>query len=375
MPLYNDLRPLDDFASVDYELVFPELHNDKVQKKRTIKKLIQLRAVLKNTVRVQKTNKNLLVASWNLKEFGSGTQRRPEAYFYIAEIISKFDLVAIQEVKSNMGALTKVMRILGDRWRYVVNDVTGGKDGNTERSAYVFNQDRVKFSGLAGEIVLWDKLTENSSLKQLKRTPYITGFTAGWKTFAMINFHLDPGSKSTDFSIRRQEVELFLAALDNKLSNGHLWNENLILVGDFNFYEGPTKDDQAIQMILDAGFRKIASHQGLDTNASETEEYDRMFVTDNGYFQLGDPLGTIKNGGVFNPFDTVYKFGEELTYKKFMKADYGGTSKNLDDLDDLKSYFKQPWRKNQLSDHLPIWIELIVDSTDEFLQSKLDEYG
>lgn len=30
----------------------------------------------------------------------------------------------------------------------------------------------------------------------------------------------------------------------------------------------------------------------------------------------------------------------------------------------LASYFKHPWRKNQLSDHYPIWVELVIDSAD-----------
>ena len=74
------------------------------------------------------------------------------------------------------------MKILGDGWRYIVNDITEGNAGNRERSAYIFNSKRVEFAGLAGEIVLWSALTASSTLKQLKRTPYMTGFRAGWKS-------------------------------------------------------------------------------------------------------------------------------------------------------------------------------------------------
>ena len=69
-----------------------------------------------------------------------------------------------------------IMQLLGENWRYLVNDITNGTDGNSERSAYIFNTQRVKLSGLAGEISLWDELTANSDVKQLKRAPYITGF-------------------------------------------------------------------------------------------------------------------------------------------------------------------------------------------------------
>jgi hypothetical protein len=41
----------------------------------------------------------------------------------------------------------------------------------------------------------------------------------------------------------------------------------------------------------------------------------------------------------------------------------------------LPKYFKHPWRKNQLSDHFPIWFELLIDSSDEFLQEKLIRFN
>ena len=45
------------------------------------------------------------------------------------------------------------------------------------------------------------------------------------------------------------------------------------------------------------------------------------------------------------------------------------------DPDALASYFQQSWRRNQLSDHFPIWFELVVDSSDAFLKEKLAALG
>ncbi len=46
----------------------------------------------------------LLLATWNIREFDSGKYgyRDDEAYYYIAEILSRFDLIAIQEVRSGL---------------------------------------------------------------------------------------------------------------------------------------------------------------------------------------------------------------------------------------------------------------------------------
>jgi hypothetical protein len=105
-------------------------------------------------------NKNatetLLLATWNLQAFDGGeTDRRTdESYWYIAEIVSHFDLIAIQEVGANLGALEKLKYRLGGTWNYVVSDVTQGKAGNKERLAFLFDRRKIRFSGVAGEIVV-----------------------------------------------------------------------------------------------------------------------------------------------------------------------------------------------------------------------------
>jgi hypothetical protein len=109
----------------------------------------------------------------------------------------------VQEIKSGLKDLLLVLRLLGDNWGYQVNDITEGTDGNSERSCYTFNKTRVRLTGLADELVLWDDLTKGSTIKQLKHTPYFTGFTAGWKTFALLNVHLHPSKSQSDIALRR----------------------------------------------------------------------------------------------------------------------------------------------------------------------------
>ena len=79
----------------------------------------------------------LLLATWNIREFG-GTKsdgREKEPLFYIAEIMSRFDMIAVQEVRDNLDALEELMTILGGWWKYLVSDVTLGAQGNRERHA------------------------------------------------------------------------------------------------------------------------------------------------------------------------------------------------------------------------------------------------
>lgn len=368
---YNDLRPEGDFSKRDYELVFPRM--TAAEKRRTLARLLVLKQGLEKAIPPRRADDNLLIASWNIKEFGHTTQRLPESYFYIAEIISCFDLVAVQEIKSTLDDLFIIMHLLGDDWRYLVNDITEGSAGNSERSCYIFNNTRVRLAGLAGEIVLWDEITQGSTIRQLKRTPYITGYTAGWKDFALINVHLHPGEQPDDVAYRRQEAALLLKALGEKRSKRRLWTENLILVGDFNFYTGVERDDATVNMIHDAGYREVEALLGMRTNATQSQAYDRIFLTRNESFTLGQNVQGQENGGVFNPFAHVFADGEEAVYADYLKAHYTG-NKDMNLPANQKSYFNNPWRRNQLSDHLPVWFELITDSSLAFLQRSLNSY-
>ncbi len=93
----------------------------------------------------------LLLATWNIREFDSPAYgaRSLEPLCYIAEIISRFDLVALQEVHRDLRALDELRALLGNWWQYLVTDVTEGTRGNDERMAFLYDTRKVRFSGLA----------------------------------------------------------------------------------------------------------------------------------------------------------------------------------------------------------------------------------
>jgi endonuclease/exonuclease/phosphatase family metal-dependent hydrolase len=364
MPWYNDLRPVSDDGKIDYSLVFPKLKN--TERKRIIKDILDLRIDLTNKVPEKNSDRSLLLASWNIKEFGHLKERIADSYFFIAEIINRFDIVAVQEVKSKLDDLFIIMRLLGKNWSYIITDITEGVDGNKERFAYVFDTRKVKPSGLSGEIVLWNDLTKNSIVKQLKRTPAITGFKAGWKSFSLINVHLQPKKEADD--IRKEEVRLLMEAIKEKLHKKHFWNENLILLGDTNLYK---TDDDIVNLINNADFVEADGLNDKVTNVSETEVYDRIFLNvDQTYFHLEKDDNGKEIGDVYKPFDAVYTEAKRSLYHAYMLLHKDDPTTLVDDAA-FKSYFHRYWKRNQISDHNLVWIEITIDSTDEFLTSKL----
>src|SRR5262245_66227872 len=109
--------------------------SDPVAAKRCAGRLLAMRDGLE-PLRARKSDGSLLLATWNIRDFDSNKfgwgPRLPETFYYLAEMISCFDLVAVQEVNEDLGPFRKVMRLLGREWDYIVTDVTEGSGGNGE---------------------------------------------------------------------------------------------------------------------------------------------------------------------------------------------------------------------------------------------------
>lgn len=377
MPFYNDLRPARDDGKQPYSLVFPDMDN--AERRRTIDGLLTLKTALNEQITPQLAGRNLIIASWNIKQFGELKRRRAEAFFYIAETIARFDLVVIQEVQKDQSDLERLMRLLGSGWDYVINDSTDGRAGNSESSAFLFNTARVKPTGTVGELVLWQELvqehgtivdtaTQKRLLDQIQRTPFFMGLQAGWKRFTLLSLHLQPGDSADDQVLRREEVRLLLAALAEKADER--WMQNLFLTGDFNFYD--SDDGPNIADFNASGYTQPEGLIGKDTTASGAQAYDRFFLKRGEYFKPQLDNNGQEIAGVFDIFEHVLREDQVSIYHDHMRADKADPS-TLSDDDKLAKYFHRYWKVNQLSDHLPIWFAIDVDSSEDFLIEKRAE--
>ena len=176
MPAYADLNPRG--------LLGRDWAADEPARVRAIDRLLALRTALSSDAGPPPRRPGTLVlGTWNLREFDSeswGT-RLPESYAYIAEVIDRFDLVAVQEVRSDLRALEALLERLGKHWAYLVSDVTEGKAGNRERLAFLYDTTKVRFLGIAGELVLppVSKGGAQVPAQQVARTPLMATFQVG----------------------------------------------------------------------------------------------------------------------------------------------------------------------------------------------------
>ena len=199
----------------------------------------------------KKRRDNLLIATWNIRAFGGLTRkwaaassdspkRDLHALRIISEIVSRFDVVAIQEAKSDLTAVREMIRALGPAgWGMVITDVTWSNKGNDERLAFVYDRRRLEQDGLAAEIVVPTdgKRTESIPLatieEQFARTPYAVGFKSKQASFVLVTLHILFGDAAAD---RVPEVESIAEMLSiwAKRKPKNVWDFDFIALGDFN---------------------------------------------------------------------------------------------------------------------------------------------
>ena len=210
--------------------------------------LALLREDLDQKIPSKELDRNLLIATWNIREFSGLTRkwmsetkdsprRDLHSVFCIAEILSRFDVIAIQEVGGNLRALRDTLKLLGENWSMILTDVNKSASGGYERMAYLFDTRRVHLSGLAGEIVIpneWVKDPEKVINEQFVRSPYAVSFRTCDKTFILVTVHIIYGKSSND---RIKEVKGIAKWLSDWASDINAYDQNLIVLGDFNIDE------------------------------------------------------------------------------------------------------------------------------------------
>lgn len=327
-----------------------------------IDRLLTLRQGLYENIPTRNLRDSLLLASWNIRDFDKKAYgyRGEEPLHYIAEIISHFDLVAVQEVYRDLAALNKVMRLLGGHWKYIFTDTTEGDAGNDERLAFLYDSRKVRFAGLAGEIVIPPLKVDGQTVpsRQIVRTPYLAGFRAGWTDFILTTVHILYGSSSSTDPVRKAEIVSLAKFLAKRANDPKSWSRNIIMLGDFNIFQ---RNDEVYQALLEHSTFHIPEElQSIPgSNVPQNKFYDQIAFKGN--FKLYD-------AGVFDFYEYVYRLQDEQHYVPDMGDSYTTTSAG-NPRENKTLYYKTYWRTHQMSDHLPMWVELGINNTDEYLNS------
>ena len=204
------------------------------------------------------------IASFNIQIFGNTKASKPYVMEALAQIIRKFDVVAIQEIRSQNEDLIPnfVKRINGTGLHY--DYVIGPRVGYTsvkEQFAYIFNTERVQVDHQS-------VYTIGDPENMLHREPLVASFITKVDpvqafTFTLVNLHTDPDDVP-------EEVDA-LAEVYRVVRRSPQQEDDIILLGDFN------ADDRHLGRLgqLPGVVPLIA---GVATNARQTKQYDNLLI-------------------------------------------------------------------------------------------------
>lgn len=346
---------------------------DESMRRRVTDRLLALRQQLRDEIPEKTATRTLLLATWNIREFGDN--RTIESCYYIAEIIDHFDIVVIQEVNSKKpDGLESVLSILGENWSIIFSDGVDGTAGGNEAMAFVFNTNKVKFTGMVGEIVLPENKLMNGV--QFARTPYLASFRAGWFDFKLCTVHIYYGSEKNSEGLVQRRVDEIKTVSDFLLKRQKSEDITYILLGDFNIPDVGGKYFNALvegQDVSSSG--KVRTTQKFfvpneirkhPTDLGQVSHYDQIA------FSLKMEKSMVlydddeQKAGAFNFTKSVYRAEDWMEYKPLYQAAFDKlTGKNKSE----EKYFNGKWRTFQMSDHLPLWVELKIDFSDQYLKT------
>jgi len=270
-----------------------------------------------------------LAATWNLTNFGVQKRRRSDIRV-MAEIISWFDIVAVQEVADDLSHLDILMRYLPG-YDAVITD----PGGNAERLGFIYDRRKAKRRELSAEVAVPPAQhryirfpTVSGEFKGFDRNPFVTAFTIGALNLTFVSVHLYYGGKDWK-AIDRRTLETFAVArwANARRRSDSRYAKNIAVLGDFNLPKrAPT--DKVYRALISRGLVLPNHSTKMGSNLAGDQDYDQVA------FFPGNLSQRMLAAGVYDFDGAVFKDAWETRPGDFQAI--------------VKYY---------LADHRPLWVQ------------------
>jgi len=301
----------------------------------------KLREIIKNAkIPSKQLDQNLLIATFNIRQFGA-KKRGGFAINALAEICSNFDVIAIQELRSKLGDLKRLLAVMGPYWKVVFNDPAGEprRPGNDERFAYIYDHRVMRFTGMAAELLIADDFLGKAGVPKTDmsvpwRTPFTVSFRAGTFDFMLLTVHIQWNTKG-GVTARAKEIEMITRWVGKRHDDAKLYDPDIFVLGDFNIPGLKSKTFKALQ---EHGLTVPNKLRQFKSNLKKDAHYDQIaYYAENTDCEVG-------------------KAGVIDFYPAFFKASMSGP--------------KYEAMTYELSDHMPLWVEFKIKETglDQFIR-------
>ncbi len=253
----------------------------------------------------------IIMGSFNIQTLGRSKLQRPEVVDVLVNIIQRFDLLAVQELRDNQeGTIPQLLdfvnakaNAIGSHYQAVVSPPLKHNDSNySEQLVYLYDSTHI-------ELIAESYVAQDPS-GRMARPPYVAQFRYRSNypqesfSFLLVNVHTSP---------ERNQNQIELVALEELLSDirqRHPYEDDIILLGDLN--AEPAQFNTV--RWFDHQTAAVPSH--WKTNTRGTKNYDNLV------FDIRRTAEFTGQSGVF----------------------------------DLKTTYQLPMEQAlQVSDHMPVW--------------------
>ncbi|MBN2292382.1 MAG: endonuclease/exonuclease/phosphatase family protein [Pirellulales bacterium] len=168
------------------------------------------------------------IATFNIQVFGISKSKKPQVMDTLAKVVRRFDLVAVQEVRTTDHTLVPqfvdLINAEGGAYRHVIGPRLG-RTASKEQYAYIFDSRRIAVDTAS-------LYTVPDPDDYLHREPFVGRFSVRCSpdknpfTFNLINIHTDPDETGTELNA----LDDIFVSVQNNASR----EDDVILLGDLN---------------------------------------------------------------------------------------------------------------------------------------------
>ena len=248
---------------------------------------------LLNSIPRREVDENILIATWNIAQFSN--KKKARALQYIADICERFDLIAIQEVKTDLRGLSRLQKLLPGNYKILVSDPTG----NYERMAFLYDKRTVISTGLVCEIGFSGTILQPMAF-QFNRMPYCASFKAGRFDFVIASVHIAEGSSHGDAGedVREKEIDELVKYVKNRANQeqGKAFDRDFFVMGDFNIQKAGDRFFKALTKGPAPKFKMPPGMDNTGTNFAQDGTYDKIAWIDRPDFKFAGNFGVVPFG-------------------------------------------------------------------------------
>ncbi|MBC8500621.1 MAG: endonuclease/exonuclease/phosphatase family protein [Nanoarchaeota archaeon] len=248
------------------------------------------------TITVPSSKDSITIASFNIQTFGKSKREKTRVMNILANILCKFDIMAIQEIRDKTETTIEYYvnlsnYVCNNSYRDYIISPQIGRSSYKENYAFIYNPKKVAY------------VPESSYVYQdiedyFEREPFIAQFKANEFDFILVNIHIKPDNAESEI---RKLTEVII-----DIKTKFVEEEDIIILGDLNADCSYYDENKEKVFLNDKEYKWLIPNNADTTTKSTNCTYDRIIISSE---SVEDYAG---HKGVFM-FDKVYDISYELT--------------------------------------------------------------